>query len=201
MFGKERKRKRAERNAKIEESFEKMTKNFISNVSQNLFVQNFKEKTLLWAENNRKAVFFITVSFLVIIFIVILVNPFDRSRTWKETSSELKLDSVQIPLFESNLGISEFFEIMNIKNEVNVLRKKKVLTAEDTAKISFLYLRLNAIAETYPFTMGDGNSVNLTHEDTLKLNILYNEYKVQKRKTLTLLDSMMITDLYKKLKK
>lgn len=109
-------------------------------------IKKAPDKLVNWAENNRKKLFVITISFLVLTFLSTVIFTISRFKKSKAVKEEIMImrDSLreQRKAKESNSIPEQIINYQTLKkyeDEINELMKKDSLTSEDSLRIVELY--------------------------------------------------------------
>lgn len=127
-----------ERKKRIREHFQKGTEEFLSGAIRKMKLDKPANNLLNWAENHRKGMFAITISFLS--FVVIVSFAFRPKTTFMEVYKGVDSVKVNNPMSKGKLNTA--FELTKIQQEISGLQCKGKLTPEDTIKIKELYKKL-----------------------------------------------------------
>jgi hypothetical protein len=133
----ERKRRNA-KNKALQSKMQGITKQAVENFLRLTKLDQVLSKILNWAENNRKGMFAITVSFLALVVFLTFSNKPKIHERAIETSL---IDSVAKNLNVNNItnSIEQLFLLQKFKNELFEIQKKGALNEEDSLTIVEIY--------------------------------------------------------------
>jgi hypothetical protein len=136
-------KKNKELRNKIQEKSEKTVESFLRYTK----LDKGFGRILEWAENNRKSMFAITISFLVGVVFLTFINRASRSsfgKTYNDIEANY-IDSISPFNALKSKGqsvtnnIEQLFLLQKFKTELNEMQKKGYLTKEDSLKIIEMY--------------------------------------------------------------
>lgn len=107
--------------------------------------KSMSNRLVNWASNNRKKMFFITISFLflsVVVSIIFTVSSFSKSKAARQEFSVMH-DSLrverQVKSTQVKSNILDYQTLREYEKEINILMAKETLTAQDSLRIYELY--------------------------------------------------------------
>lgn len=134
---------KSERKKQIRDKFQKETEKFFSGVLRKLKFDKAANRLLIWADKNRKGMFTITISFLLL---VVCVSIFFRQKqglidvyTKEKKISE---DSIKIHNPVANIEFKAAMELIKVQQEITELQCKEKLSPDDSLKIKDLFQKL-----------------------------------------------------------
>lgn len=138
----DKKKLREDRKKRIRDNFENNTYTALLKLFQFIGFYKMRKDFLLWAENHRKAVFLITVSFLAFVFVVAIV--FRPKENFTETlNAEIKESKVDSNFMKKDIEFDEIIQYYEMKQTLEMLQEKEQLTHNDSLILDDLYQKLN----------------------------------------------------------
>lgn len=137
---------RKEWKEKVRRESEKATASFLTKFFRKFGIDNATEKFLAWAENHRKTMFAITMSFLGFVTIVSIAMRPDRNEVKKETIQTVK-SKVDSFIPERDTRLKEAIELMRLKARLEEIKSKRKLTEKDSLMIKQFYNKLKNYKE------------------------------------------------------
>lgn len=134
-----------EKKEAIRKKLQNGTAKFLGDILRKEKVKKLCDNFVFWAENHRKKMFAITITFLVSVFIITLVTK--PSKSFVQVYNDEGVDSLKTNTINQKptVGLKELFDIQKIQEEIKELEGKKELTQADTLKILELYNKFKEI--------------------------------------------------------
>lgn len=131
---------------RVREKSEQATVQILTKIFEIFGINNACEHFLKWADNHRKIMFGITISFLICVTCVAFNQPRQNWKTGlKKEQKKAKIDFFK-PLDNQqqrkDISVSDILEVVKLKKSIEELQSKGELTAEDTLEIKALYKKL-----------------------------------------------------------
>ncbi len=137
-----RREQRKERNEALKNRVQEASEHFFSEFSTKMKIDKVLTQIQNWAENNRKAMFSITISFLVgLVFLTF--NYRSETGTKKESIDEMN------QLFESNFlyekekkttdKVQQLLLMQKYRNELREIFEKDTVTMQDSLRVTEIY--------------------------------------------------------------
>ncbi len=134
-------RKREQRNRRIEKHMTKSTEKFLLPVFKKANSNKFVSSLLKWSNSNKKKVFVITISFLLSMVVYSFYKAIDRKKK-QDIAFEKTKKIMQYNRDRYNNLINNYSKLSTIKDykiEIERLMSKDSLTEQDSIKIHQLY--------------------------------------------------------------
>lgn len=134
-----------EKKEAIRKKAQNSTAKFLGEILRKEKVKTLCDSFVFWAENHRKKMFAITITFLVSVFIITIVTK--PSKSFVQVYNDEGVDSVKTNTInqKQTAGLKELFDFKKMQEEIKELEGKKELTQADTLKILELYNKLKEI--------------------------------------------------------
>lgn len=147
------KKSKKEKNRALKLKFQAVTEKTVAKFFRVTKLDKGFAKILVWAENNRKGMFAITVFFLVImVFTVFALKPSRGSfgKTYNDVEMGIYNNTDDVNSFdalknkERNVtnSIEQLFLLQKLRNELSEIEKKGNLNREDSLKIIEIYNKI-----------------------------------------------------------
>ena len=130
---------------KVRETTEQGSARILTGFFQMFGVHDAAERFLTWADLHRKAMFGITISFLIgVVIFTFTYRPRLSKRTGSDSSISEFMDRFNsrkdtLDFSNKTLEFSRLFKVMKLKNELEALKAKGHLTKDDTLRIKQMY--------------------------------------------------------------
>jgi hypothetical protein len=141
--------KRKEKNKALQNKIQGVTEKIAGNFLRTTKLDKVFDRILNWAENNRKGMFAITVSFLVLVVFMTFTNKPGRGsleKTYNDIEIQVnQTDSISsfdvLKSKERNVtnSIEQFFLLQKLKKELAEIQKKGDPSREDSLKVREIY--------------------------------------------------------------
>lgn len=130
----------------VRKNTENSTATFLTKLFTKIGVYKICNQILIWAEAHRKAMFTITVSFLIFVTAFSIFTRPQRSGLETLKAEKAKIENIGNGGIEkSRNSLSALFELAKIREEIKQVQEKGKLTASDTLKIKELYNKVKQI--------------------------------------------------------
>lgn len=134
---------KSERKKQIREKYQKETEKYLSGILRKLKFDKAANRLLIWAETNRKGMFAITISFLLLVVCVsIFFRPKQGLIEVYAKEKKLSEDSIKIHNPVSNIKFNAAMELVKVQQEIAELQCKEKLSPDDSLKIKELFQKL-----------------------------------------------------------
>lgn len=148
----EKKISRKEKNKALRTKIQAATEKVVTKILHKTGLDKVFAKILNWAENNRKGMFAITISFLVLVVFIVFINKPNRGafgKTYNDVEQEINdvsnansFDVLKSKERNVTNGIEQLFLLQQLKSELSEIQKKESLSREDSLKIIEIYNKI-----------------------------------------------------------